>query len=83
MEYNQGVGVFNDRLNAVAITRVLISVFLGMEIHKALDTDFDMDSYTAAYESMVDGTFSRSPKRQKITSKSGSKRKLAEKEAQK
>jgi len=82
VEYNQCVGVFNDRLNAMAITRVLISIFQGVEIQKILDPNFDLDSYGAVYEAMVDGTFSRPQKVHKRGNKSGPKRKLADKEVQ-
>ena len=62
VKHNQRLGVFNDRLDAEAITRVLISIFVGIEIHKTLDPDFDLDSYAAVFEAIVEGTFSKSRK---------------------
>ncbi len=60
---NQDTGVFNDKLDAEAITRVLISIFLGIEIQMVLEPDFDLESYGAVFEAIVEGTFSKPKKR--------------------
>ena len=59
VEHNQRLGVLNDRLDAVAIARVLFSILAGTEIHRTLDPDLDLDSYSAVFEEIVKGTFSR------------------------
>jgi len=56
--HNQRLGVLNDSLDAMAIARVLFSILIGAEIHKAMDTDLDLDSYSAVFEAIVKGTFS-------------------------
>ena len=60
---NQELGVFNDKLDADAITRVLINIFVGIEIQKVLEPNFDLESYGAVFEAIVEGTFSKSKKR--------------------
>jgi TetR/AcrR family transcriptional regulator, transcriptional repressor of aconitase len=72
VKHGQDVGVFNNDLEAEAISRVLISVFVGIEVHKAIDPDFDFDSYGAVCEAMVNGTFSKRRKGKKIVGNSTS-----------
>ena len=55
---NQRLGVLNDSLDAMATARVLFSILVGTEIHKALDPDLDLDSYSAVFEAIVKGDFS-------------------------
>jgi AcrR family transcriptional regulator len=82
IQYNQQAGIFNDRLNAEAVARVLISIFQGVEIQKILDPGFDLDAYGAVYEAIVDGTFSKPQKEHRRANKSAIKQKPAEKEVQ-
>jgi TetR/AcrR family transcriptional regulator, transcriptional repressor of aconitase len=79
VKHNQHTGVFNDRLDAGAITRVLISIFIGIEIHKTLDPNFDIDSYAVVFEAIVKGNFSKSRRGHGRVIKSGSKQKLVDK----
>ena len=58
VKHNQRLGVFNADLDAAAISRALSSILIGMELYKTLDPDFDIDSYSAVLEAMVNGTFS-------------------------
>ncbi|MBN1855626.1 MAG: TetR/AcrR family transcriptional regulator [Dehalococcoidia bacterium] len=55
---DQLAGVFNDKLDAVAIARVLFGILMAVEFHKSLEPDLDMDSYAAVFEAIVKGTFS-------------------------
>ncbi len=70
----QKAGIFNDNLDAAAVARVLFSILTGSEIHKALDHDFDMDSYAAVFESIIKGGFSKPGKRSGRGAKPGNKR---------
>ena len=72
---NQLAGVFNDKLDAVAIARVLFSILMAVEFHKALEPDLDLDSYAAVFEAIVNGTFSMSKKGNSLLEDPGSRRK--------
>lgn len=72
---NQLAGVFSDKLDAVAITRVLLSILMAVEFHKALEPDLDLDSYAAVFEAIVNGTFSMSRKGNSLLEDPGSRRK--------
>lgn len=72
---NQVVGVFNDKLDAVAITRVLFGILMAVAFHKALEPDLDLDSYAAVFEAIVNGTFSMCRKGDSLSRDPESKRK--------
>jgi TetR/AcrR family transcriptional regulator, transcriptional repressor of aconitase len=74
VKLNQGEGIFSASLDAAAIARILFSILAGSELHVALNPGFDMDSYAAVFESIINGTFSKPRKRSKRVPKSGNKR---------
>ncbi len=80
VKHHQQLGVFDKSLDAEAISRVLISLFVGIEIHKTLTPDFNLDSYAAVIETIIDGNFSRPGKRNRRVNKSGSKPKSSSRE---
>lgn len=83
VKYNQQIGVINSKLNTLAITQVLISIFQGIELQTILDPNFDLDLYGTVFEAIVNGTFSRPPEEIKKRVKSVSKNKLATGEVRK
>jgi len=80
VKHNQRLGVLSDSLDAMAIARVLFSILIGTEIHKALDSDLDLDSYSAVFEAIVKGTFSHPRKGSQRSRNSGMKSESRERE---
>lgn len=79
VKHNQRLGILNDSLDAIAISRVLFSILVATEIHKTLDPDFDLDSYATVFEAIVKGTFSHPRKGSRQARGSGMKSKSGEK----
>lgn len=64
---HQQAGMFNAKLDPLAIARAIMGMLFGVMIHKALEPDVDLDAYGQVCEAMIKGTFSSPPKRSRIT----------------
>jgi AcrR family transcriptional regulator len=67
IQYNQQAGVFNAKLDPLAIARVIVGMVFVISIHKSLDPEVDMDAFGQVCEAMIKGTFSTPPKRRRRT----------------
>jgi len=59
VKYNQEKGIVNGKLDATAIARVLVSLFVGIEIHMIVNPETDLNAYMAVYDAIISGTFSK------------------------
>jgi hypothetical protein len=60
---NQKAGVYNPRLDPLAIARVIGSLIFGATIYKMPYAEVDLDAYRQVCEAMLNGTFSTRAKR--------------------
>ncbi len=72
VKHYQRLGMFNKLLDPMAISQAFISLSVGIEIHKALNPDFNLDSYAAVIEAIIEGNFSQPGKKNRRISKPGS-----------
>jgi TetR/AcrR family transcriptional repressor of uid operon len=63
VKQNQEAGVFNDRLDPLAITRTIMGMLFGIMIHKILEPEVDLEAYGQVFESIFNGTFTNQVKR--------------------
>ena len=80
IKLNQKEGLFNAKLDPLAIARAIMGMVFGIMIHKSLDPEVDLDAYEQVFKAILNGTFSSPPKRRRGTNKSTSKRHRAEKD---
>jgi AcrR family transcriptional regulator len=80
IKQNQRAGVFNAKLDPLAIARAMMGMVFGIALHKSLDPEVDLDAYGQVCEAMIKGIFSSPPKRRRKTNQPISKRRPAEKE---
>ena len=79
IKHNQQAGVFNAKLDPLAIARVFVGMVFVVAVHKIVEPDVNVDTYEAVCEAMIKGTFACPPKRRRSTNRPKSKRRPAEK----
>jgi AcrR family transcriptional regulator len=67
VKHNQRAGVFNAKLDPLAIARAMMGMVFVIAIHKSLDPEVDLDAYEQVCEAMIKGTFSSPLKRRQRT----------------
>jgi AcrR family transcriptional regulator len=67
VKHNQRAGVFNAKLDPLAIARAMMGMVFVIAIHKSLDPEVDLDAYEQVCEAMIKGTFSSPLKRRRRT----------------
>ncbi|OGO32689.1 MAG: hypothetical protein A2Z29_04955 [Chloroflexi bacterium RBG_16_56_11] len=80
IKQNQQAGVFNPKLDPLAIARAIMSMLFGLAIHKSLDPEVDVDAFGQVCEAMIQGTFSIPPEKRRKTSQLLSKLHTVEEE---
>lgn len=74
IKHSQRAGVFNAKLDPLAIARAMMGMVFGIAVHKMLEPEVDLDAYGQVCEAMIKGTFSRPLKRRRRTDQPISKR---------
>ena len=67
IKQNQQAGIFNARLDPLAIARAMMGMVFGIAIHKMLDPEVDLDAFEQVCVAMIKGIFSSPPKRRRRT----------------
>jgi len=80
VKQNQRLGLFNPRLDPLAIARAIMSMLFGITIHKALEPEVDVDTFEQVCEAIIQNAFATPPTKRRKTSQLLSKINTAEKE---
>ena len=67
IQQNQRAGMFNAKLDPLAIARAMMGMLYGIMIHKSLDPEVDLDTYMQVFEAILKGTFSSPLKERRRT----------------
>jgi AcrR family transcriptional regulator len=80
IKQHQRAGMFNAKLDPLAIARAMMGMVFGIAVHKLLDPEVDLDAYGQVCVAMIKGTFSSPPKKRRRVDQPISKRHPADKD---